>query len=141
MCSKPTLLILAFPDLYYLAFPEDRALNKALVYGVSFLETVQAMFLLSEGILVYDIASRHDSLFSIEPSHPNRWVPISTYSAISLIGGIGMSSEANIINFGDLSLRRSCLCCPNFLCISPLYSFALVGGWGGRCFCKLLAQS
>ncbi|KAF8240512.1 hypothetical protein L208DRAFT_1384270 [Tricholoma matsutake] len=67
--------------LYYLAFPEDRPLNKVLVYSVFMMETVQTMLLLQIGIFVYDFPSIH-ILPTIWPDDVTLW------TAIPLLGGI-----------------------------------------------------
>ncbi|KAF8232964.1 hypothetical protein L208DRAFT_1269405, partial [Tricholoma matsutake] len=67
--------------LYYLAFPEDRPLNKVLVYSVFIMETMQTMLLLYSGILMYTDQYTFNYLFS-PVWHFIQW------TAISLLGGI-----------------------------------------------------
>ncbi|KAF8227903.1 hypothetical protein L208DRAFT_1294303, partial [Tricholoma matsutake] len=64
--------------LYYLAFLEDRTLNKVLVYSVFMIETVQTMLLLQSGIFLYDFYS----VPSLWPDDTTLWI------AIPLLGGI-----------------------------------------------------
>ncbi|KAF8232135.1 hypothetical protein L208DRAFT_1273638, partial [Tricholoma matsutake] len=66
--------------LYYLAFPEDRPLNKVLVYSVFMVETLQSMLLLHGSIRTYDVTS--PLLFLIGPYDITLWI------AIPLLGGI-----------------------------------------------------
>jgi hypothetical protein len=70
-------------DLYYLAFPQDKPLNQALAYSVYLIETAQAILLLYNGISIYDF---QDTVI-IPDLRDNA---SSLFSAVSLLGGIGM---------------------------------------------------
>jgi hypothetical protein len=97
--------------MYYLAFPEDRPLNKILVYGVYFLETVQAILLLYNGIPIYNFRSLISTYELPEPDSTVLW------TAVPLLGGIGMFSKMDIIQLSDSSYQQSCLHRPIVLCI------------------------
>ena len=105
---------MAHLDLYYLAFPEDRTFNKALVYGVFILETLQSILLLTGNTyMTYALLPSHHDLPAL--SHLGLQVnQVSVFQyhtifnmlwvAIPLLGGLGMVSQIKS------SFNDSCLC-------------------------------
>ena len=86
-------------DLYYLAFPEDRTLNKTLVYGVCILETVQAILLLIGKLYIpLSLASSHNDFLQgvilpflmLQPGLASKIIFDIMWIAIPLLGGLGM---------------------------------------------------
>jgi hypothetical protein len=78
--------------LYYLAFPDDRLLNKILVYSVWLIETTQAMILLSIGWLLYEFSPLMEpGQFALLAGGSEHWQGNAVaWTALPLIGGIGM---------------------------------------------------
>ena len=97
------IVFMAHLDLYYLAFPEDRTLNKALVYGIFILETLQAILLLIGKLYIFlSLASSHDDFLQgvILPFLVFQPVELAgkaifdiIWVAIPLLGGLGMVSH------------------------------------------------
>jgi hypothetical protein len=118
--------------MYYLAFPEDRLLNKILVYGVYFLETVQAILLLYKGIAIYNV---YNFILRYGLPEPDG---IALWTAVPLLGGIGMFSKMDIIQLSDSLYQQSCLHRPIILRISASYPHTLMGNRNPHCLRKIL---
>ena len=86
---KPPFSLTSSLDLYYLAFPGDRIINKALVYSIYFMETVQAIFLLTVGIDRYSYSEETGSYGAYTIIAALDW------TAIPFLGGFGTVSQLN----------------------------------------------
>lgn len=91
--TEISIFLTIYLDLYYLAFPEDRTLNKALVYGVFILESVQVILLLIDGMYTYRpfvVLSHGPGIqpmqFVVQPSK----VTMIIWTSIPVLGTTGM---------------------------------------------------
>ena len=129
--TNPALLIPTCSDLYYLAFPEDRALNKVLVYGIFLAETAQVALLLCTGVPIY-AGFQHLYRYSLP-----REEGTVMWAAVPLLGGIGMIPQiCKLSSVTDLR-QQSFICCTIILRISHSCPCTLMGDRDTYYICKI----